>query len=99
LAFLNIFLRNCAYNRFVCEEFGLDKLEPWMEVPLDSHVATGLKSEQEGAHLRRWKSVIGLTRIDSDALQAVALKVAMRKGINRVHLDVHYWNGPHTIKS
>ncbi|TCG01090.1 hypothetical protein BZM26_10100 [Paraburkholderia strydomiana] len=97
--FLNIFIRNCAYNRFVCEEFGLDALEPWTEVPLDSHVATGLKGEQEGAHLRRWESVVGLTRINSDALQAVALAVAKRKGINRVHLDVHYWNGPHTIKS
>jgi hypothetical protein len=97
--FLNIFLRNCAYNRFICAEYQFDALELWMEVPLDSHVATGLRGEPEGMQLRRWKSVIGLTRIESDALQGVAATVARRKGIARVHLDVHYWNGEHTIKA
>lgn len=93
--FLNIFLRNCAYNKYLCAAYGLDTIEQWMEVPLDSHVASGLKEQPEGAELPRWKTVIGLTPEESAILQDVASRIASREGIARVHLDVHYWNGPH----
>jgi hypothetical protein len=97
--FLNIFIRNCAYNRFLCDAYGLAQLEQWMEVPLDSHVAKGLRLEPEGENLPRWRTVIDLSRAESDVWQSVALKVATRKGIERVHLDLHYWNGAHTLRA
>ena len=93
--FLNIFLRNCAYNKYLCGAYGLDAIEQWMEVPLDSHVASGLKQQPEGTELPRWRTVIGLTPEESAVLQEVASRIANREGIARVHLDVHYWNGPH----
>ncbi|BEG74221.1 hypothetical protein [Achromobacter xylosoxidans] len=93
--FLNIFLRNCAYNKYLCSEYALDTIEQWMEVPLDSHVASGLREQPEGAELVRWRTVIGLTPEESAILQEVASRIANREGIARVHLDVHYWNGPH----
>src|SRR5262245_190755 len=37
--FLNIFLRSVVYNRYLYDEFKLGKIVPWLEVPLDSHVA------------------------------------------------------------
>lgn len=97
--FVNIFLRNCAYNRFMCEAYRLDRVEAWMEVPLDSHVAAGLKHDALEANLDltlpRWKTVIGLTPELSDSWQTVAHAIAQRGGIHRVHLDVRYWNGAH----
>ncbi|HEY9707785.1 MAG TPA: hypothetical protein V6D48_06230, partial [Oculatellaceae cyanobacterium] len=40
--FLNIFLRGVIYNRYLCDHYSLYRLEPWLEIPLDSHVAKGL---------------------------------------------------------
>lgn len=96
--FFNIFLRNCLYNRYLCDHFSLQNLQDWMEVPLDSHVGKGLKLESEGQHLPRWKTVIGLTPQLSDVFQSVAQTVADRKKIARVHLDIFYWRGKHLEK-
>jgi hypothetical protein len=93
--FFNIYVRGALYNRYLCQHFDLAAIEPWLEVPLDSHVAKGLLQEPEGDGLPRWKTVIGLERRDSDAYQAVASEVAKRNGIARVHLDVIYWRGDH----
>ena len=60
--FLNIFLRHVVYNRFLCEAFNLYLIEPWLEVPLDSHVAKELRKEPEGSALPGWKTVVGLDR-------------------------------------
>jgi hypothetical protein len=94
--FLNIFIRNCAYNRFLCEAYQLDQVEQWMEVPLDSHVASGLiDAMPKGVSLPRWRTVIGLNPEISDIWQAAAQAVADKEGCYRVHLDVLFWNGEH----
>ena len=31
---LNLFLRDCLYNKYLCAEYRLDHLEPWLEMPL-----------------------------------------------------------------
>jgi hypothetical protein len=93
--FLNIFLRNCLYNKYLNEHYQLDTLEDWLEVPLDSHVGKGLKLENEGKCLPRWKTVIGLTPELSSEFQEVASKVAASKKLARVHLDILYWRGAH----
>ncbi|MGA3983485.1 hypothetical protein ACI2TD_17895 [Ralstonia nicotianae] len=87
---VNIFLRNAMYNRYLAEAYRLDRLEPWMEVPLDSHVAAGLQNERI-QNTPRWHTVIGLTKDESEVWQGIASIVAGKKGIHRVHLDVHYW--------
>jgi hypothetical protein len=94
--FLNIFLRNTLYNRFLCERYELQALEPWLEVPLDRYVGTSLRSEKGGDSLPRWKTVIGLTPEQSSAYQTFANSVARQKGTYRVHLDLLYWRSTKT---
>jgi hypothetical protein len=89
--FLNIFLREVIYNRFLCEHYNLYRIEPWLELPLDSHVAKGLRKESGGHSLSRWKTVIRLDSESSHQYQELAAKVAKTKNIHRVHLDVLYW--------
>ena len=89
--FLNIFLRGCLYNRYLCSLHRLERIESWLEVPLDSHVAKGLKQEAGRDALPVWTTVIGLTPQNSDRFQAFASEVAKRDGVLRVHLDLKYW--------
>ena len=93
--FLNIFLRNCLYNRYLCDHYRIGHLEAWLEVPLDSHVAKGLRLEEEGKDLPRWKTVIGLKRSVSGKFQNAATLVAKRKKMARVHLDNIYYRSVH----
>jgi len=97
--FLNIFLRNCLYNQYLCEHYELNNIEEWLEVPLDSHVGKGLRLEPQGQSLPRWDTVIGLTLELSNQFQEVARCVAESKGIARVHLDLKYWRGVHITKN
>ena len=89
--FLNLFLRAVVYNRFLCKAFDLYHIEPWLEIPLDSHVAEALREEPEGSTLPSWKTVVGLDQSTSELYQNVASKISDRMGLSRVHLDVFYW--------
>lgn len=92
--FLNIFLRNIVYNRYLCDHYRLGRIVPWLEVPLDSHVARGLRGEPGGKKLPRWRTVIGLESYTNRIYQEFAAKVAAGKGCERVHLDLIYWRRP-----
>jgi hypothetical protein len=49
---LNIFLRDALYNHYLCNEYGFNRLEQWLEVPLDR----SMKGESQGKHFPRdWK--------------------------------------------
>ena len=89
--FLNIFLRGVSYNRYLNERYGLARLEPYLEVPLDKSVAMGLRKEEGGSALPRWRTIIRLKQDDSKKYQEFAKKVAENNGHVRVHLDVRYW--------
>lgn len=89
--FLNIFLRDCVYNRHLCGRYKLAEIEAWLEVPLDSQVANGLRSRNGRVDLPRWRTVIGLTSEVSDRYQAAAAELAAQLGIHRIHLDLRYW--------
>jgi hypothetical protein len=89
--YLNIFLRDVAYNKYLYRAYKLSAIGPWLEVPLDSHVAGGLREEQGGAVLPRWTTVIGLDATTSATYQKFAFQVAKSKGFDRVHLDLLYW--------
>jgi len=89
--FINIFLRGCVYNKYLCAHFSLQNIEAWLEVPLDSHVAKGLKSIAARGHLPRWRGVVNLTPTDSEAYQLFASSVSRTDGVNRVDLDVRFW--------
>ena len=89
---LNIFLRDCLYNRYLCEAYQLEQVEPLLELPLDSITGSALVKEAHGS-LPSWKTIRGLRPDTSATFQAVASEVAERKGIARVHLDAILWGG------
>jgi hypothetical protein len=88
--FLNIFLRGCCYNKYLCSHYKLSSLEEWLEIPLDSHVARGLKRDSVSS-LPRWPGVIHLTPDISKLYQAAATEVARKDRVHPVHLDIRYW--------
>lgn len=88
---LNLFLRDVIYNKDLCDFYELVHIRRWLEVPLDKHVALGLKAEPEGKHLPRWCGIKKLKAPVSREFQSVAAKVALRKRLERVDLDVYYW--------
>jgi len=90
---LNIFLRDCVYDRFLSAHFGLCQIHPWLELPLDSYTATGLRKTSCGTHLPPWDAIKRLTQEDSVAYQQVARQVAGHIGCNRVDLDIYLWRG------
>lgn len=89
--FLNIFLRGVVYNKYLCAAYKLSAIERWLELPLDSHVAEGLRGENGGKALPRWRTVIGLDARTNTRYQQFASEVAAEKEIYRIHLDLLYW--------
>ncbi len=88
---LNIFLRDVLYSHYLSEEYGFERLEPWLELPLDGDSARSLRLEPEGKGLTRWEGVKYLVPNVSDDYQLAAERVANRLQIARVHLDLIYW--------
>jgi hypothetical protein len=85
---LNLFLRDVLYHRILCERYGLRRLEPWLEIPLDSISAEAIRREAAGLELPRWLGLKGLTPESSEAHQKAALAIARRRGTARIHLDI-----------
>ena len=88
---LNIFLRDVTYNADLRDHYELGEIRGWLEVPLDSHVALGLRSEPEGSRLPGWPGIKHLRPEISKQYQSVAAAIAKRYGVSPVDLDVFYW--------
>jgi len=89
--FINIFLRDVVYNQYLVTHFQLCKTVDWLEVPLDRHVAKGLRNEPGGGTLPSWSTVIGLDQHTSNQYQEFAKTVAKTLSTKPVHLDIRYW--------
>lgn len=90
--FINLFLRDATYNFVLRTNYQLRGIEPLLELPLDSHVAAGLGAEPEGVLLPEFTKIIEVLPEFHSAYQGVAAQVATREGIDRIHLDLKYWN-------
>jgi hypothetical protein len=88
---LNLFLRDVAYAHYLRERYSFERLEPWLEVPLDSLTAAGISRSRQGQAVPRWPGVKHLTLAVSDIYQAAAARIALAEGIHRVHLDLTWW--------
>lgn len=88
---LNLFLRDALYNRYLCKAYGIEKVEHWLEIPLDSAVAKGLINKDTERVLPSWPRLKHLVKNDSDEYQRFAKRLAAEKGIARVHLDITLW--------
>jgi hypothetical protein len=88
---INLFMRDVLYNRYLNDHFALAKLEPWLEVPLDSAVAKGLKNRAGYGRLPQWPGLKNLKSEISQKFQVFAMQHAQTQRIERVHLDVYLW--------
>jgi hypothetical protein len=91
---LNLFLRDVCYNRFLCEHSRVSRAEDWMEIPLDSLIASSLKRwvrNNGDDPLPRWPGLNRLTPDISSRFQSAAKRRARSEGISRVHLDMRLW--------
>ena len=87
---LNIFLRDVVYNRHLSLQLGLCRIECWLELPLDSLVAKGIRASSKEDKLPRWRTVKGLTRDVSDRYQTAARRIAKKEEVHPIHLE-YYW--------
>jgi len=88
---LNLFFRDTLYNKYLSSKFEIGKIESWLEVPLDSAVARGLKAEAGRGGLPQWPGLKNLKSDVSDTFQGFASTHAHSLGIERVHLDMYLW--------
>ena len=88
---INLFLRDALYNQYLAEAFKLNRLQAWLEVPLDGAVAKGLKQRAGRGNLPSWPGLKKLTRSESDPFQEYALLWAKEARTYRVHLDIFLW--------
>ena len=87
---LNVFMEEAIYNKFLNIEYNLDKLTPFLEVPVDSYVVKNLKQESKN-RIPAWKGIKHLTLKDNDQWQKIASEVARKRSIYRVYLDIEFW--------
>jgi hypothetical protein len=90
---LNLFLRDVLYNHYLSQHFRFRRIEKWLEVPLDSYTAKGIREKYGSKKLPPWKGIKYLTPEVSQAYQDAATKLASDSKFARVHLDVLYWRG------
>jgi hypothetical protein len=90
---MNLFLRHACYNVYVRERYRLQRIEGWLEVPLDDIVAKKLKRAAGRGKLPYWPGLKGLDKEVSRIYQEFAEKFAGQKAIARVHLDPLLWGG------
>jgi hypothetical protein len=88
---LNLFMRDTLYNRYLNDYYKIDKLNMWLEVPLDSAVVKGLKRNAGHGQLPQWPGLKNLKPNVSEIFQKYAIEQAKKKNISRVHLDVYLW--------
>ena len=92
---INLFLRDALYNQYLNRQFELGKIEAWLEVPLDSVVARGMKAKAKKMRtlLPRWPGLKHLKVHASDEFQNFASAHVRTIEISRVHLDMYLWLG------
>lgn len=89
--FINIFLRDAAYNRFLCHAYGLSYIEKWLEVPLDGNVGGKIYANRGENKLTPWDTIRDLKSQKSRKYQDVAQTISDAKKVYRVDLDLEYW--------
>jgi hypothetical protein len=89
---LNIFLRDCLYTTYLCDQYKLGQAEAFFELPLDSITAKELRRERGRGALPPWRGLKHLVAEISDLYQDAAARVARERGVCRVHLDAYWWS-------
>lgn len=88
---INLFLRDCAYNKYLSKKYKLNKVEKKLELPLDKKVKDGLRLDV-CKKIAEWVTIKGLEHDQNTKFQKEAQEIAKIAGISRIHLDLKYWN-------
>ena len=89
---LNIFVRDALYNVYLRDAYHLDRVEAFLEVPLDSITAKQLKKAAGRRGLPKWVGVKYVTPAFNSLFQANAAQLAAERSVARVHLDAYWWS-------
>lgn len=81
------------YTSYLRDRFRLDRMERYLEVPLDSITAKKLRSNSSRGSLPKWQGIWCVTPRDNAAFQKQAQLIAEEHSIARVHLDTYWWGG------
>lgn len=92
---INIYLRLCSMNKDVNNYHKLDKIEDYLEIPLDSHVVKEIDKLSKTTHSKNFK-IITLENSESVELQKLAKTNATQKALKRYELDILFWNAKKT---
>lgn len=104
---LNLWLRDLVYNHHFRAVYRLERLEPWLEVPLDRHSAEFIAKQAvrlniESPSLPRWKSISELSEEASEAYQQAARKVVRAPEFSylqhAIHIDLVAWRSDDTMR-
>lgn len=89
---LNLFLRESLYNKYLSKKYSLDRIEKFLEIPLDQVVSHALIKLKTKGKLPKWHSLKSLDEETSEKFQEFAQELAQNKyHIARVHLDIYLW--------
>lgn len=87
---MNIFMRDVLYSRYLHVELcKSNQIEAWLEIPVDSFVANGLRKKDSS--LPKWKSLTKLGKDDHSMYQKFAQSYAKKENTKRVHLDLVFF--------
>jgi hypothetical protein len=93
---LNIFLCEAFFHRILFNKYKLGRTAAFLEVALDSEVATRLRGDARkcGELLPAFPGVRKLNAETSQRYQAFASRFAVRNGFElRIELEILYWRG------
>lgn len=88
---INVFMVQVFLNKYLAEEYDMEKLKDVLETPLDSDAAEGLQTSNPEARLPKWNSIKWLKEEDCKKYQECASQLAQQKGLSRVCLDIILW--------
>lgn len=90
---LNIFMLEVAHNTVLSSVYGLDKVIPFLEVPLDNiNAKILLRHARERGMRLKWTSIKALDKETNDAIQAFAQRLAQEEfHMCRCYLEWIFW--------
>ena len=95
---INLFLRDCALNHLTRVKYELAKIEPLLEIPLDSRTMKAIRATKEAKESMPVVSWVKDLDADlSDQYQRIAKRHAAKRHADeeemlRVELDIRWWS-------
>lgn len=86
---LNLFIRDCFYNQYLCRRYKLKAISHLLELPMDKDAYVFLAARH--SDIPKWVGIKRMSKRDHQKYQAAALATARQLNTFRVHLDILSW--------